>query len=304
MLPASDNRNNDIRQLSRYGKVIEFITGTTKVSSSDVEASFDALWEQCTQLAVQESVSLGTVNQGAGTFYNTICAHKNLKAALLASTRIAVPIPAKEASVPPAHNGVFFDAVRTNTRVQQLPSAAPDAPTPTHSTPSIPSRTHSTPSIPSSDTAADHDLPRYQRFSFSSAAPSPSVISTRQALILPRLSIPTLWNAWWHPSEAFEFPMRRLNEVGLLSKYTVSQPEKSRFCRFKKVVSYIQSNMSDAMCERATERCFSTGWNKLSAYLMQKHGIIVKDDAAPSTLYACCNKIGEFFKPPKWSAYE
>ena len=67
--------------------------------------------------------------------------------------------------------------------------------------------------------------------------------------------------------------MRRLNEVGLLSKYTVSQPEKSRFCRFKKVVSYIQSNMSDAMCERATERCFSTGWNKLSAYLMQKHGI-------------------------------
>jgi len=287
MLPASDNRNNDIRQLSRYGKVIEFITGTTKVSSSDVEASFDALWEQCTQLAVQESVSLGTVNQGAGTFYNTICAHKNLKAALLASTRIAVPIPAKEATAPPGHNGVFFEAVRTNTRVQQLPGAAPDAPTPTHS-----------------DAAADHDLPLHQRFSFSSAPPSPSVLSTRQALIFPRLSIPTLWNAWWHSSEAFEFPMRRLNEVGLLSKYTVQHSETVRFCRFKKVVSYIQSNMSDAMCEVATERCFSTGWSKLSAYLMQKHGIIVKDDAAPSTLYACCNKIGEFFKPPKWSAYE
>ena len=98
--------------------------------------------------------------------------------------------------------------------------------------------------------------------------------------------------------------MRRLNEVGLLSKYTVSEAEKSRFCRFKKVVSNIQSNMSDAMCEVATERCFSTGWSKLSAYLMQRHGIIVKDDAAPSTLYACCNKIGDFFKPPKWSAYE
>jgi hypothetical protein len=287
MLPASDNRNNDIRQLSRYSKVIEFITGTTKVSSSDVEASFDALWEQCTQLAVQESVSLGTVNQGAGTFYNTICAHKNLKAALLASTRIAVPIPAKEATAPPGHNGVFFEAVRTNTRVQQLPGAAPDAPTPTHS-----------------DAAADHDLPLHQRFSFSSAAPSPSFLSTRQALIFPRLSIPTLWNAWWHSSDAFEFPMRRLNEVGLLSKYTVQHSETVRFCRFKKVVSYIQSNMSDAMCEVATERCFSTGWSKLSAYLMQKHGIIVKDDAAPSTLYACCNKIGEFFKPPKWSAYE
>jgi hypothetical protein len=56
MLPASDNRNNDIRQLSRYGKVMQFITGTTQVSGGNVEASFDALWKQCTDLAVQESV--------------------------------------------------------------------------------------------------------------------------------------------------------------------------------------------------------------------------------------------------------
>ena len=283
MLPASDNRNNDIRQLSRYGKVIEFITGTTQVSSGDAEASFDALWEQCTQLAVQESVSLGTVNQGAGTFYNTICAHKNLKAALLASTRIAVPIPAKDASAAPGHNGVFFHAVRTNMRVQQLPSAGPDAPTPAHITPLVPC-----------DAAAR-------------GASTPSLISTLltpQALIFPRFSTRTLWNAWWHASETFEFPMRRLNEVRLLSKYTVKQSENVSFCRFKKVISLIQSNMSDAMCEVATERCFVTGWSKLSAYLMQNHGKILQDDAAPSTLYDYVNKLGDAFRPPKWSVYE
>ena len=98
--------------------------------------------------------------------------------------------------------------------------------------------------------------------------------------------------------------MRRLNEVGLLSKYTVKQSEKVRFCRFKKVVSYIQSNMSDAMCEVATERCFFSGWSKLSDYLMQNHGVIVKDDAAPSTLYQYCKALGDAFRPPKWSAYE
>jgi hypothetical protein len=289
MLPVSDNRNNDIRQLSRYGKVIEFITGTTQVSSCDVKASFDALWEQCTQLAVQESVSLGTVNQGAGTFYNTICAHKNLKAALLASTRIAVPIPAKETTAAPGHNGVFFDAVRTNTRVQQLPSAAPDAPTPAHITPSVPSD------------AAARDLPVCR------AASTPSLISTLltpQALIFPRFSIPTLWNAWWHASETFEFPMRRLNEVRLLTKYTAKHSENVSFCRFKKVISLIQSNMSDAMCEVATERCFVTGWSKLSAYVMQNHGIILLDSVAPSTLYEYCNKLGDAFRPPKWSAYD
>ena len=109
---------------------------------------------------------------------------------------------------------------------------------------------------------------------------------------------------WWCASEAFEFPMRRLNEVGLLSKYTVKTAENVRFCRFKKAISLIQSNMSDAMCEVATERCFFTGWSKLSAYLMQNHGVIVKDDAAPSTLYQYCKALGDAFRPPKWSAYE
>ena len=291
MLPASDNRSNDIRQLSRYKNVMQFITGTTQVSSGDVEASFDALWEQCTQLAVQESVSLGTVNQGAGTFYNTICAHKNLKAALLASTRIAVPIPAKEATAAPGHNGVYFDAVRTNARVQQLPSAAPYAPTPAHVTPSVPSD------------AAARDLPVFR------AASTPSVISTLlastpQELIFPRFSMPTLWNAWWHASETFEFPLRRLIEVRLLSKYTVKQSESVSFCRFKKVISLIQSNMSEAMCEDATERCFVTGWSKLSAYLLQNHGKDLHDGIAPSSLYEYIGKLGDIFRPPKWSAYE
>jgi hypothetical protein len=222
------------------------------------------------------------VNQGAGTFYNTICAHKNLKAALLASTRIAVPIPAKEATAAPGHNGVYFDAVRTNTRVHQLPSSATYAHTPAHVTPSVPS---------------------------DAAASTPSVISTLlastpQKLIFPRFSVPTLWNAWWHASETFEFPLRRLMEVRLFSKYTVKPSESVSFCRFKKVISFIQSNMSEAMCEDATERCFVTGWSKLSAYLLQNHGKDLPDGIAPSSLYEYIGKLGDTFRPPKWSAYE
>ena len=98
--------------------------------------------------------------------------------------------------------------------------------------------------------------------------------------------------------------MRRLNDVGFLRRYTVSHAERTRFSRYKIVVACIQSNMSDVMCQIATERCFYTGWSKLSAYLMQKHGIILKDDAAPSTLYVRCNELGDAFKPPKWTAYE
>ncbi len=309
MLPASDSRNNDIRQLSRYGKVIEFITGTTHVSCDTVEAYFDALWKQCTELAVQESVALGTVNQGAGTFYNTICAHKNLKAALLSSKRVAMSIAAKGATLSPCNNGVFFDAVRCNVRLQHLPSSAPADRTPTDTTPLVPSSAspaeHTQDRTPAAITPSAHpDLPVCQRFSFSHPTRAPSVPSTRPALIFPRFSIPTLWNAWWCASEAFAYPMRRLNEEGLLRQYTTKPSETVRYCRFKKVVSYIQSNMTDVMCDLAPELCFSTGWSKLSSYLMQKHGVIVKDNAAPSTLYVCCNKLGDAFKPPTWSAYQ
>ena len=122
--------------------------------------------------------------------------------------------------------------------------------------------------------------------------------------MLPRFSIPALWNAWWHASETFEFPMRRLHEDGRLSKYTIPHSEDVRFSLFKKVISLIQSDMSDAMCEVATERCFVTGWSKLSAYLMQNHGKIVMDAAAPSTLYEYCRNLRDAFRPPKWSVYE
>ena len=168
-------------------------------------------------------------------------------------------------------------------RVQQLPSAGPDAPTPAHITPLVPC-----------DAAAR-------------GASTPSLISTLltpQSLIFPRFSIRTLWNAWWHASETFEFPLRRLNEVRLLSKYTAKQSENVSFCRFRKVISLIQSNMSDAMCEVATERCFATGWSKLSAYLMQNHGVTTHMDAAPSTLYEHCKRLKDAFRPPNWSVYE
>ena len=285
MLPVSDNRNNDIRQLSRYSKVVAFITGTMQVSSENADGCFDALWQQCIELGNQEGVALGTVNQGAGTFYNKICAHKNLKAVLVSSSRIAVCIPVTNGTSTLGNNGIFFDAVRANAR---LPLQV-GQPLTLSRAPSIAF------AVPATSPAAH-------------AAPSPMLVEDpvqKQVLVLPRFSIPNLWNAWWCASEAFEFPMRRLSEPGgLITRYTVKPSERSKFCRYKKVVSLIQSHMTDEMCALATERCFSTGWAKLSAYLQQKHGTCVKQDAAASTLYECCNALEASFKPPVWSNYQ
>jgi hypothetical protein len=89
MLPASDNRDNDIRQLSRYSKVVAFVAGTTQVSGQNIEGSFELLWNQCQELAGEQGIALGSVNQGAGTFYNMVCAQKSLKMALLSPSRSA-----------------------------------------------------------------------------------------------------------------------------------------------------------------------------------------------------------------------
>ena len=265
MLPVSDNRINDIRQLSRYSKVVAFITGTTQVSSANSDDCFAALWQQCIELGDQEGVALGTVNQGAGTFYNRICAHKNLKAALLSSSRVAICIPAIDktstlntSTSTLGNNGIFFDAVRANARLT-LHTAVPRL---------TPSRSPSNalepvPAILPAAHAAPSDVP--------AMLPAPSedaLLSTRyQVLVLPRFSIPNLWNAWWCPSEAFEFPMRRLFEPGgLITRYIVKPSERTKFSRYKKVVSLIQSHMPDEMCALATERCFATGWAKLSSY--------------------------------------
>jgi hypothetical protein len=267
MLPASDHRINDIRQLSRYSKVIEFITGQTKVSGDNVEAFFDALWKQCFELALEENVALGTVNQGAGTFYNKVCAHKNLKAALTSSTRVVINIHAKDATPDLSNVGL----VCADARSLQRP---------------VPSISQGTPSM----------------------APDVNAQRLRQSLvplILPRFNIPSMWNAWWCASESFTLPLRRLEQDGMWRRtYTAKPSEITRLCRYKKAVRHIQSNMSDEMCEVATDRCFLTGWGKLSAYLMQEHGICIMDNAAPSVLYECCNKLGKAFKPPVWSTYQ
>jgi hypothetical protein len=41
MLPAGKNRNNDIRQLSRYSKVVQCIKGPSKVSAENIEDYFE-----------------------------------------------------------------------------------------------------------------------------------------------------------------------------------------------------------------------------------------------------------------------
>lgn len=114
MLPASNNRDNDIRQLSRYSKVVAFIAGTTQISSTNIEGSFELLWNQCQELAVDQGIVLGTVNQAAGTLYNLVCHNQNLKLALLSPSRsVAGSAANKEATgTRTVNNGVFFDAGR------------------------------------------------------------------------------------------------------------------------------------------------------------------------------------------------
>jgi hypothetical protein len=116
MLPAGENRSNDMRQLSRYFKVIECIKGPSKVAAENLEEYFAALWKQCEDLAKDCGILLGSAHQGAGTFYNCICLNKAFKEALLSPSRSVVVIVAQSSSVVAvpvnARNGVFFTACR------------------------------------------------------------------------------------------------------------------------------------------------------------------------------------------------
>jgi len=89
---TGENRINDIRQLSRYSRVIDFITGTSKVpdgiSSENVEVYFTDLWQQCKLITNEHGINLGSTHQGASTFYNNICANNAVKQKLLSSSRI------------------------------------------------------------------------------------------------------------------------------------------------------------------------------------------------------------------------
>ena len=88
---TGENRINDIRQLSRYSRVIDFITGTSKVpdgiSSENVEVYFTDLWQQCKLITNEHGINLGSTHQGASTFYNTVCTNKAVKEALLSPAR-------------------------------------------------------------------------------------------------------------------------------------------------------------------------------------------------------------------------
>ena len=85
------NRINDIRQLSRYTRVVDFITGTSKipyrVSSENVEQYFADLWNQCNDIAFEHEMIIGSTHQSAGTFYQNVCANKAVKEAFLSPTR-------------------------------------------------------------------------------------------------------------------------------------------------------------------------------------------------------------------------
>ena len=85
------NRINDIRQLSRYTRVVDFITGTSKipyrVSSENVEQYFSDLWDQCNDIANEHGMILGSTHQSAGTFYGNVIANNVVKKAFLSPTR-------------------------------------------------------------------------------------------------------------------------------------------------------------------------------------------------------------------------
>jgi hypothetical protein len=300
MLPAGESRIGDIRQISRYSKVVSFIKGTSHVSATNeyLEEWIKLLWMQCQQIADETTSVLGPLHQAAATFYNAVSANKKLKEALLSSSRPAVliqtvPLHSRQ---PPntSHNGIFFEGERARIREieAQRASTAPEIRVPTRLTPSCPTEAAGGDAlIPTCGTSRSRVvLADYSALFMKSDA-------EKAVSVFPKLSVYQTWTAWWHATPEFPFPLRCLSVCA--RSYTSQGAELTRFCRYQKVVRIIQSGMTDNLCEDDPERAFYTGLSALGQYLRDVHGIqTATSTCAPASLYNSINALGELFKPP------
>jgi hypothetical protein len=216
MLPAGENRNNDIRQLSRYFKVVQHIKGPSKVVAENLEEYFAALWKQCEDLAQDCGILLGSSHQGAGTFYNCMCLNKAFKEALLSPSRSVVVIVSQCSSliaVPVnARNGVYFAACRERASALHVPYPPQQEPSITITSSLLMQPPQQTDRSPSRASALHVPYPPQpepsititssllmqppQQTDRSPSQIEPSAIDSLTDFKLASLSVEQLWRAW------------------------------------------------------------------------------------------------------------
>jgi hypothetical protein len=216
MLPAGENRNNDIRQLSRYFKVVQHIKGPSKVVAENLEEYFAALWKQCEDLAQDCGILLGSSHQGAGTFYNCMCLNKAFKEALLSPSRSVVVIVSQCSSliaVPVnARNGVYFAACRERASALHVPDPPQQEPSITITSSLLMQPPQQTDRSPSRASALHVPYPPQpepsititssllmqppQQTDRSPSQIEPSAIDSLTDFKLASLSVEQLWRAW------------------------------------------------------------------------------------------------------------
>ena len=248
MLPVSDNRVNDIRQLSRYSKVVEFIAGTTKVLGTNVEVCFDLLWNQCQELAGKEGIALGSVNQGAGTFYNAVCAQQTLKLVLLSPNRIVLIVPAENDATQNVGNGVFFEAARMY-RSAQHTSTVPAA----HASPSIAS--FPLPLAPAPGTQLNATVPIAMRSPIQIAG---AAATHKQFLFPVGITTELCWNRW----HDFHNPLR--NIAKLPASFTAMERinEGTRWRKIKGVMAILQGQTTDTTVDLDPIYVWNKCWHR------------------------------------------
>ena len=303
MLPAGENRSNDMRQLSRYFKVIECIKGPSKVAAENLEEYFAALWKQCEDLAKDCGILLGSAHQGAGTFYNCICLNKAFKEALLSPSRSVVVIVAQSSSVVAvpvnARNGVFFTACRDRA------SALAALPQPiSSSTTACREQWSALAALPqpisSSTTASSLSMKAPQQVDLSqsqvetTAARSDKgrvTIDSLTGFQLASLSVEQLWRAWHVATPSCPAlnsicgkmftGENRINDIRQLSRYS-------------RVIDFITgtSKVPDGISSENVEVYFTDLWQQCKL-ITNEHGInLGSTHQGASTFYntVCTNK--------------
>jgi hypothetical protein len=284
MLPAGENRNNDIRQLSRYSKVVQCIKGLSKVVAENLEEYFAALWKQCKNLAQDCGILLASSHQGAGTFYNCMCLNKAFKEALLSPSRSVVVIISQCSSliaVPvTARNGVYFAACRERASALHVPDPPQQEPSITNTSSLLmqpPQQTDRSPSQIEPIAAVSNE--------------GREAIDLLTDFKLASLSVEQLWRAWHVATPSCPAlnsicgkmftGENRINDIRQLSRYS-------------RVIDFITgtSKVPDGISSENVEVYFTDLWQQCKL-ITNEHGInLGSTHQGASTFYntVCTNK--------------
>jgi hypothetical protein len=279
MLPAGENRNNDIRQLSRYFKVVQCIRGPSKVVAENVEEYFAALWKQCEDLAQNCEILLGSAHQGAGTFYNCICSNKAFKEALLSPSRSNVVIVAQSSSliaVPVnAKNGVYFTACRERASALHAPPRQELSITPN----SISSL--SMQDLRESDRSQSQIAPSAAVFNERFEVFDPSLLTNYQ---LASLSVEQLWRAW-HVATPSSPALKHIRGKMITGENRINDIR--QLSRYSRVVEFITgtSKIPYRVSSENVEQYFADLWKQCNDIAFEHEMIIGSTHQSAGTFY-------------------